>query len=192
MSNPINTPLIDRLVANDPAAWTELVLIYSPILRRRLSSRGVPVQELDDLTQEILVAAWKGRDTLKLANRSASFLAWVWVIANRCAGDWFRQQGLRPLVVGGSDHQLGLENLPNEAIPPPSEEEKAELLNEVVRNLDVTDRDRQVLILCCIEGCSASDAGRSLDMTDVAVRRSKSRLLQMIRTRLQGLENLEF
>ncbi|MBI2906714.1 MAG: sigma-70 family RNA polymerase sigma factor [Chloroflexi bacterium] len=87
--------LIGRAKAYDREAFTELYrLTFTPVYRY-LSARLDTVEEAEDLTQEVFMAALSGIQGLRAADQTG-LLAWLFQIARHKIADYLRQRIRRP------------------------------------------------------------------------------------------------
>ncbi len=61
----------------DQASWQRLVDTYTPFIRRILLARGIPVQDVDDLVQEVLSVVVKEITQFSHNGRSGAFRLWI-------------------------------------------------------------------------------------------------------------------
>lgn len=97
--------LVECVLQKDRKATAEFVgfcadAVY-PFVRRRLAPR---VEHLDDLTQEILFAAWQGLPNYR---REASLRVWILGIARHKLDDYYRKR-LREAEIA-EEHELSIE-----------------------------------------------------------------------------------
>lgn len=80
--------LIERVKDGEIDAFREIVRIYSPEIRGYLASRITDLHKVDDLLQEIFIAAfWK----LKSFDQSKEFGPWLQGIAKNKFKEWLRK-----------------------------------------------------------------------------------------------------
>lgn len=73
----------------DKAAYAALLRACLPVIERVARVKGVPLDRMDDVVQEVLLAVHRARRTY---NPARPFLPWLRVIAQRRATDSFREQ----------------------------------------------------------------------------------------------------
>jgi RNA polymerase sigma-70 factor (ECF subfamily) len=138
--------------------WLDLVALARGILATDA--------EAEDLVQESLIHAWQRLGTLR---RPESFGAWIRrIVARRCLG---RVRRRRP--------SMELVDLPANDLDPGAGVDAARLL------ASLAPRQRAVLYLTWIEGCSDREAGEILGIRASTVRVHRHRGLQNLRQRVE-------
>jgi RNA polymerase sigma-70 factor (ECF subfamily) len=132
----------------------------------------------EDLFQEAFVRAVKGAKTFD-ANRS--FRSWITAIALNLVRDEVRKRKLRgevPLGEGGTEEQAAAGNLPTE-----SAEHRDEVLRVRRALADLTEKEREIVLLHFYQGLTLGEASEVLSVPLGTV---KSRLHGAL-VRLKGL-----
>jgi RNA polymerase sigma-70 factor (ECF subfamily) len=138
--------------------WSDLVALARGILASDL--------EAEDLVQEALIHAWRRLGTLR---RPESFGAWIRrVVARRCLSLARRRRRSQELV-----------EMPADDLDPGAGVDAARLL------ATLAPRQRAVLYLTWIEGCSDREAGGILGIGASTVRVHRHRGLQRLRQRVE-------
>lgn len=101
----------------DGEAWREFLDIYGPVIRRYLHWRGVPVQDVEDLFQEVLAIVMRRMPTFEYDPRKGRFRGWLHTVTTNRVRRWFARRARQPRAPGGT---VGLECL--QALPDDSEE----------------------------------------------------------------------
>ena len=115
-------------------------------------------------------------------------MKWLWVIARRRVARYIETEGRRlDRASGGETPSAVLANHPQFPAEPTADD-KAELLREVLADLDLSDDDSRLLRQYYMEGLTAVQIGEQLGLTDIAVRQKVARLLKGIREQTEGLE----
>ena len=89
MLNQLTTTFINRLRANDQAAWYELWETFGPVLRAQLTKWGrgrIGPETVRDLSQETLAALSDSIDRYQ-PEKGARFSTWLLAIAKHVLGD---------------------------------------------------------------------------------------------------------
>ncbi len=89
MLTPVTNEFIDRLRANDQAAWFEVWETFGPVVRGQLSKWGrgrIGSETVRDLSQETLAALSESIDRYD-PKRGARFSTWLLAIAKHVLGD---------------------------------------------------------------------------------------------------------
>lgn len=159
---PIAEPpeLVARTRAGDEGAFTALVEQYQPIVYRWAIALSGDEDETEDITQEVFV-----RVHLKLSSfrGDGPFDAWLYRIARRLA------RRMRPtrLPPAGSPIQDVYLTDPGARV---DRQRAVALIQTIATTLPM--RQREVFILCDIEGRTSAEVAAMLDMKDVSVRAS--------------------
>ena len=185
----IDTSLVRHVIAGEETAWHCLVRMYSPSLDRFMHRCRIPEPDRDSLRNEVFGEAFEGLTGFVGQNRSRSFLKWLWVIARRRVSRFVESEKRRPDRASGGDGLTGLiSNLPDVPVEPTADD-RAELLREILDELDLDETDSNLLKMYYMEGRTAAKVGESFGMTDVAIRKRIARLLKRIREQTNGLED---
>src|SRR6186713_3709332 len=130
------TGLMRSAIAGDNAAYHRLLKAVTPVLRaaarRGLARAGQPVDQAEDIVQDILLAVHLKRHTWDV---SAPFAPWLFAIARNKLIDALRRRGRRVFV----DIDDFAETIPSEPAPEavPASEVEAQLQTLPVRQRDV-------------------------------------------------------
>jgi RNA polymerase sigma-70 factor (ECF subfamily) len=108
----LSTSLLLRVVALEATAWERVVRLFGPTLYSRCRRRGLRAEEADDVVQEVFLAAARGVAHFRRNGSGRSFRAWLWGIARNKLKDHWHAKGKDPVAQGGTDHQLGLAEVP--------------------------------------------------------------------------------
>ena len=153
-------------VAGDRAAFGRLYERFAPLLHGILLAR-VPVQEVDDLLQEVFLVAL---DRLGDLRDPAAFGPWVAAIARNKAADHYRG---RPEAI----------ELPRDLIGPatPRRADVAEVL-QAIRSLP--EAYRETLVLRFVEGMTGPEIAERTGLAPDSVRVNLHRGVKLLRERL--------
>jgi len=162
-----------------PGAVEDALAVIKPIVEQychsRLPRRGRSYASVDDVVQEICLAALKALD--EYADRGASFLYLVRVIASNKVADAYR--------AGARDRSILMAEVPDRPVVG-NEPEWNALLMESRRRLTrllncLPPVHQEVLILRVAGGFSAVEAGETLGLTAGNVRTIQQRALTRLR-----------
>src|SRR5207342_2692399 len=163
------TGLMRSAIAGDSAAYHRLLRAVTPVLRaaarRGLARAGQPVDQSEDIVQDILLAVHLKRHTWDV---TAPFAPWLFAIARNKLIDALRRRGRRIFV----DIDDFAETLPGEA--------PAELQT-------LPARQRDVLQSIAVDSASIKDTAAKFSMTEGAVRVALHRGLASLTARLKEL-----
>ncbi len=172
------TDLMRSAIAGDSAAYHRLLRSVTPVLRaaarRGLARAGQPVDQSEDIVQDILLAVHLKRHTWDV---KAPFAPWLFAIARNKLIDHLRRRGRR-VFVSIDDFA---ETLPAE---PAGETASA---GEVAAHLNTLPvRQREVLQSIAVESASIRETAAKFSMSEGAVRVALHRGLASLTARLRG------
>src|ERR1041385_2887575 len=154
-------------IAGDSAAYHRLLKALTPVLRaaarRGLARAGQPVDQSEDIVQDILLAVHLKRHTWDV---SAPFAPWLFAIARNKLIDALRRRGRRIFV----DIDDFAETLPGEV---------AAQLNTLPA------RQREVLQSIAVDAASIKDTAAKFSMSEGAVRVALHRGLASLTAKLR-------
>jgi RNA polymerase sigma-70 factor (ECF subfamily) len=165
-------------VLGDAAAYHRLLAAIAPVLRataqQGLARAGQPIDQCEDIVQEILLAVHLKRHTW---DTGAPFGPWLFAIARNKLIDALRRRGRRIFV----DIDEFADVLPSE---PARETLPA---TEIASHLEsLPFRQRDVLQAIAIDSMSIKETATRLQMTEGAVRVALHRGLARLASRLRG------
>src|SRR6201990_683655 len=164
-------------IAGDDAAYHRLLKAVPPVLRaaarRGLARAGQPVDQSEDVVQDILLAVHLKRHTWDV---EAPFAPWLFTIARNKLIDALRKRGRRIFV----DIDDFSETLPRE------QAEETVPATEVTSHLEgLPPRQRDVLQSIAVESASIKDTAKKLSMSEGAVRVALHRGLASLAARFR-------
>ncbi len=171
------TGLMREALAGDGAAYHRLLKAVTPVLRaatrRGLARAGQPVDQAEDIVQDILLAVHLKRHTWDV---KAPFAPWLFAIARNKLIDALRRRGRR-IFVNVDDFA---ETLPDQ---PAAETASA---TEVAAHLQsLPARQREVLQAIAVDSTSIKDTAAKFSMSEGAVRVALHRGLSALTARLR-------
>ena len=171
------TGLMRSAIAGDNAAYHRLLKSVTPVLRaaarRGLARAGQPVDQSEDIVQDILLAVHLKRHTW---DANAPFAPWLFAIARNKLIDALRRRGRR-IFVNIDDFA---EVLPGEAA------EETASAGEVAAQLQTLPaRQRDVLQSIAVDSASIKDTAAKFSMTEGAVRVALHRGLSSLTAKLR-------
>jgi RNA polymerase sigma-70 factor, ECF subfamily len=90
-------PILDEVARGNRDAFREIVRVFSLPLRSYLASHTYNLDDVDDIAQEVFLAAFRGLDTFR---RGDDFGAWIRAIARHKLHDHLRRSARRNRVMG--------------------------------------------------------------------------------------------
>ena len=171
------TGLMRAANAGDAAAYRRLLEAVTPVLRaathRGLARAGQPVDQSEDIVQEILLAVHLKRQTW---DATAPFAPWLFAIARNKLIDALRRRGRRVFVNIDDFSETMAAPVAGETLSP----------GEVAMHLDgLPQRQRDVLKSIAVESASIKETATRLAMTEGAVRVALHRGLASLAAKLR-------
>jgi RNA polymerase sigma-70 factor (ECF subfamily) len=177
---------------NDQDAWRRLVKLYSPLVLFWCRRVAIPRDDRADVFQEVFRAVARHVGDFH-RERSGSFRAWLRTIVRSRVADYFARQGRSPGAVGGTDAHRRLLEIPAEqemsasASLSPNEETLVLRQALAIVQPEFEAKPWEAAWRTTIDGRTATEVAEELGMTPAAVRKAKSRVLQRLRTEMEGL-----
>jgi len=164
--------LVEAVRRGDREAFGQLYDLYASMVHGILLAR-VPYREVDDLVQDVFLAALRRLDTLR---DSAAFGGWLAMITRNRAIDFHRR---------ARETEELPEDLPQQSHAEKEAEEEAGRTLEAIR--DLPEAYRETLILRLVEGMTGPEIAARTNLTPASVRVNLHRGMKMLREKL-GLE----
>jgi RNA polymerase sigma-70 factor (ECF subfamily) len=180
--------LLERLRANDPAAWQRVVQLYAPLVRFWCRRAGLRDADAEDVAQEVFAAAAAGLAGFRRDRPGDTFRGWLRGITRNQALLHFRRNRGQPRAEGGSDAWRSLQ----EVAAGPDGDEQAEVGQLYRRALDQVraefeERTWQAFWLTAVEGRAPAALAADLGMSAAAIRQAKCRVLRRLKHELGEL-----
>ena len=192
-SGATSRTLLERVKADDGAAWETLVGLYGPVVYRWLRRWDVSEHEAADVFQDVFHSLARNIGEFRKENAGDTFRGWLHRITDNKVRDHLRKLGRQPGGEGGTEAQLRLASLPQPSLREWEESgvghDSAGLLRaavELIRN-EFEARTWQAFWMTAVEGKLPADVAEELGMSPGAVRVAKSRVLKRLREELGGL-----
>jgi len=171
------TDLMRSANTGDNAAYHNLLKAVTPVLRaatrRGLARAGQPVDQSEDIVQEILLAVHLKKHTW---DANAPFAPWLFTIARNKLIDALRRRGRRIFVNIDDFAEVIPGEQPEDTLPP----------GEVAGHLaGLPPRQRDVLQSIAVESVSIKDTAKKLAMSEGAVRVALHRGLTSLASKLR-------
>jgi RNA polymerase sigma-70 factor (ECF subfamily) len=171
------TGLMQSSVMGDSVAYQRLLRAVTPVLRaaarRGLTRAGQPVDQSEDIVQDILLALHLKRHTWDV---NAPFAPWLFAIARNKLIDTLRRRGRRVFV-----------NIDDfaEIIPSDPAAETAPASEVAVQLQSLPARQREVLQSIAVDSNSIKDTAAKFSMSEGAVRVALHRGLAALTAKLR-------
>ncbi|MCA1456785.1 sigma-70 family RNA polymerase sigma factor [Bradyrhizobium sp. BRP22] len=171
------TGLMRSAISGDSTAYHRLLKAITPVLRatarRGLARAGQPIDQSEDIVQDILLAVHSKRHTW---DANAPFAPWLFAIARNKLIDALRRRGKR-VFVNIDDFA---ETLPGEA------QEETASASEIATHLNTLPaRQREVLQSIAVDNASIKDTAAKFSMSEGAVRVALHRGLANLTAKLR-------
>ncbi|MCA9072347.1 MAG: sigma-70 family RNA polymerase sigma factor [Planctomycetaceae bacterium] len=187
--------LLKRLAEPDPEAWRELVSTYGPVVRFWIRRQGLKPDDLADVFQEVFLAVSRNIPGFQRQSGQAKFRAWLKAITFSKVQDFFRRNSKQPVAKGGTTAFRRLGDLHDESESHGAEEdanvgdaepeawESSFYAHQVLKKIrgQFQESTWQAFYLTTIHEQSSQQVAAELNMTPVAVRQAKFRVLQKLR-----------
>ena len=173
--SPSDAELAAAYRAGDERAATELVTRHTRAVVRFLYGAGAAEAEVDDLTQEAFIKAFRKLDTWR---GDAAFRSWLLTIAGNILKDEFRKRKGRKMVA------LEDRELPDRA-DPHGELAAGEAEDRIREGISQLPRlQREVFLLRVQQGADYAEIARALDTTPGAARVHYHHAVKRLKERL--------
>ncbi|MEI7668915.1 MAG: sigma-70 family RNA polymerase sigma factor [Pseudomonadota bacterium] len=172
--NKILSELLLNGVRGDNVSYTRFLQNITPLLRRMIS-RKLAQSDVEDVVQEVLISVHKARHTF---DGERDIMPWLVSIARFRITDHLRK------YYATMRHQTSdiseLENfLPDLSSDVTESYDNNESVEELLH--DVPEKHRKILTLMHVEGYTAKEVGKHLDMNESAVKVAAHRAIKKIR-----------
>jgi RNA polymerase sigma-70 factor (ECF subfamily) len=192
-SSATSRTLLERVKADEAAAWERLVTLYAPLVFQWCRGWDLREPDIADILQDVFQAVVAHIAGFRKEREGDSFRAWLRRITRNKILDHLRRLGREPRGVGGTDAQMRFSQLPF----PQSSEDDSDANQPADRALffralelirqDFEERTWQAFWRTAVEGQSPRDVAEALSMSPGAVRVAKCRVLHRLRQELGEL-----
>jgi RNA polymerase sigma-70 factor, ECF subfamily len=203
--NRTSLSLILQATHQDPAAWERLVSIYSPLVYFWCQESGLSRADLQDVFQEVFHALARNLHKFRPIE-NGTFRGWLRTLTRNKLNDYFRQSGLEPKPVGGTEALNFLKKIPaatqrqsssnhSSAVNcegPLNEQATIELaivhstLCQALANVRInfSEQSWKAFWMVVVDGRETVEVAKDLGMLPGTVRVAKSRILKRLRLEL--------
>jgi RNA polymerase sigma-70 factor (ECF subfamily) len=190
-SRATSRSLIERVRANESAAWRRLVDLYAPLVLHWCRRWHLRDQDAADVFQEVFQAVAAHIGGFRKDRSGDTFRGWLRTITRNKVHDHFRRHGRQADGEGGTEAQRRLAEVPAPEAAEAAAEERAETglffrALELIRG-EFAERTWQAFWQTAVEGRAPKDVAADLGMSPGAVRVAKSRVAQRLREELGDL-----
>lgn len=159
-------------LAGDGAAYANFLNQLSPILRRVIGLK-VPLADVEDVLQDVLISIHKARHTY---DGERPLMPWVMAITSFRITDYLRKtySQMRHQQVDIADYENILESVTET-------HGESESIDEMLSGIG--PREQNIIALMHVEGYTAKEVGSQLGMQESAVKVAAHRAMKRIRER---------
>lgn len=197
MTDTTSLTLLQRLKdKQDEDAWAELSEVYEPLLTRWVRMHEIQDADADDLVQEVLVAINRHSVSFEHNGHAGAFRKWLRVTLHNRIRAYWKAKGKLPKPMSNTADSLEANGLLDRLADPHSEisqqwdaEHDRYVLEQLLRIVrkEFQSTTWTAFFKTSVEGVDAKEVAESLGITLNAVMIAKSRVLQRLRVRAQGL-----
>jgi RNA polymerase sigma-70 factor (ECF subfamily) len=190
--NTTSLTLLQRVQGGgDEQAWPRLVSIYQPVLFGWLRRNGTPVQDAEDLVQEVLAVVIKELPRF-VPQQTGSFRGWLRAILGNRLRIFWRQGRCRPLASGDSRLIDMAEACLDDQHVLSQEWDREHDRMVLARLLELIDKEFEPGTILAfrrtaVEGLGAEAVATELGISVAAVYIAKSRVLRRLRAEAADL-----
>jgi len=185
--NTTSLSLLDRLRHAEPDAseWGRLRDIYSPMIHNWLSRLPNLHNEVDDLTQEVLVVLFRELPSFE-RRRDGSFRAWLRQITVNRMLAFCKTRRKQPVAMGGPETEQLLAQLADPTSDLARQWDSDHDKHVFQKLLAIVEKDFepstwQAFTRFAVEGRPAAQVAEELGVTESAVVQAKFRILKRLR-----------
>jgi RNA polymerase sigma-70 factor (ECF subfamily) len=163
-----DAPLVEAVLGGDRDAFARLYDLYGPMVHGILLAR-VPFDDVDDLVQDVFLAAFRRLHTLREAG---AFGGWLAMIARNRAVDFHRRK---------HETEELPEDIPQRSAVDPEASEALALIRTLPKAY------RETLVLRLVEGMTGPEIAERTGLTAASVRVNLHRGMKLLREKM-GME----
>lgn len=184
--------LLLRAQTGEANAWKDLTDLYRPLILGWLNRQGVPVRDLEDLSQEVLLSVVKHLPNFLHSGHRGAFRSWLRTIVCSRTADYWRAIDTNAQARGGSGATAALQEIadPDSALNRQWDEEHDRYVLHCL--LDLVEEEFEALTVkafrrLALDNATGAETAHELGMSVAAVYVAKSRVLARIRQEAEGL-----
>jgi RNA polymerase sigma-70 factor (ECF subfamily) len=173
-------------------SWTRLDRLYRPFLLSWFFAHGVPHEDAQDLTQEVMTVVIKDLKDFAHPGRVGAFRTWLRGVCLHRLQGYRRSRQLHGAAVGGTDFQAQLREVADLGDNPAEawdRDHDVQILRQLLANLvnDFEEKTIRAFHRLLFDGVAAPQVAAELGMSLGAVYIAKSRVLRRLRAEANGL-----
>ena len=185
--------LLQRIRADDQAAWKDFVHIYFPLVYGWCRTAGLQEQDAADVVQEVFQAVAKSLERFQRNRPADSFHRWLRGVARHKIQDFWRRQVRQQVPIGGTTALNQMSQIAQRLNGDDSDRVKRSEIGvvahralELIRQ-EFEDRTWQAAWQVLVAGESPSEVAAALGITANAVYKAKARVIRRVREKLSDL-----
>ena len=177
--------------AEDHSAWQEFEAIYRPVIRQMAINQGMQPADVDDLTQQVMIAVSEAIERFEPNQQRAKFRTWLKTIARRAIINALTRR--RPdYAAGGSGmldllHQHPIVGNDSALMETQYRREIFLVAASIIRE-EFRESTWQAFWQTVVLDQTVESASRALGCTKGSVYTSRSRVLRRLREKVQELD----
>lgn len=170
---------------NEPA-WTDFSLAYEPFLYRMAERQGVPVRDVPDVVQQVLLAVAKSVDGWKDDGKDGSFRRWLSTVCRNVVIKFMTRERKQSSGRGGTQFV----DLMNNVVDKPDQDHVQRYEHELIVWAAEQVKDEFIATswsafwATVIEGQSVSDVAAELKISPGSIYMSRSRIMARIKAKV--------
>jgi RNA polymerase sigma factor (sigma-70 family) len=160
--------LIDRARdPNDSQAWDEFTDYYASFIRMVLLQLHAPLDDLEDLSQDVLLKLWQGLPKMEMGRDDARFRAWLGTVIRNAVYNHCSQAASRKR----RDTKTAVANVvPGDLEDIIEREWRQHIISLVVERLNASFSGKAMeVFMLTLNGKSADDIASALELTKASV-----------------------
>ena len=181
--NSTSLSLIKRLqTGTDQMGWSQLLSIYKPLIWGWLRRHDTPLQDAEDLTQEVLAIVVSELPKFKHNGQKGAFRSWLrHITANRLRTFWRSRK--RTTSTDWQTFADQLEDTNSELAQEWDRQHDSFLLRKLLDQMEEEFEPKTVKAFrrVALDGVKAEQVSEEIGMTVVAIYIAKSRVLRRLR-----------
>lgn len=189
--NSTSLSLLERIRHNDQAAWSRVLSLYTALVRYWCSRGGCRPEYVDDVVQEVFLAASTSFKNFRRDRPGDTFRGWLRGITRNTLLLHYRRTGRQPLADGGSDALSRLGAIPDPAggdeDDPPAEVSALYRRSLELVRAEFEQKTWDMFWRAVVDGRSPTLIAEEMGVSPAAVRKAKSRVLRRLKAELGEL-----
>lgn len=200
-SGTISSSLLVGVRSFRADAWRRLVHIYGPLVYHWCVKAGLSRQDAEDLGQEVFRAVASRIDGFERKKSSDTFGGWLRTITRHKVADHWRKKSRQPNTVDSPEllQNMAKAEQQNSLLDSNEspEEQRDEIRSIVYRRAleliqgEFRESSWKAFLGTAVEGRATADVAADLGMSQMAVRKAKSRVLRRLREEFDGLGEMD-